>query len=53
MIAANNVATDGQGFNSNNNALCVYSHNTKTDIPLGSKVEIAKQLVSLIHQQQS
>ncbi len=53
MIAANNVATDGQGFNSNDNALCVYSKDTKTDIPLGSKVDIAKQLVSLIHQQQS
>ena len=53
MIAANNVATDGQGFNSNDNALCVYSKDTKTDIPLGSKVDIAKQLVALIHQQNS
>ena len=51
MIAANHVATDGQGFNSDNNSLRVFTKNNATDITLGSKRDVAKQLVSLIHEQ--
>jgi len=50
MIAANNVATSGQGFNSENNALTVFDRNGKTDIDLASKEIVARQLVSLIQQ---
>jgi len=50
MIAANNVATSGQGFNSENNALIVFDRNGKTDINLASKEIVARQLVSLIQQ---
>ena len=48
MIAANNVALSGQGFNSNDNALTVFSSSSKTELPLASKQELAKQLVQLI-----
>jgi len=50
LIAANDVAKSGQGFNSDNNALTLYSAIDKTEIPLASKQLVAKQLVSLIHQ---
>jgi phosphopantothenoylcysteine decarboxylase/phosphopantothenate--cysteine ligase len=50
MIAANNVALLGQGFNSNDNALTVFSRNSKTELPLASKQELAEQLVQLISQ---
>jgi len=50
LIAANDVAKSGQGFNSNNNALTVYSAIDKTEIPLANKKLVAKQLVSLIYQ---
>ena len=48
MIAANNVALSGQGFNSDDNALTVFSSKTKTDLPLASKRILAEQLVQLI-----
>lgn len=50
LIAANNVAKAGQGFNSDNNALTLYSAVDKTEIPLASKQNVAKQLVSLINE---
>jgi phosphopantothenoylcysteine decarboxylase/phosphopantothenate--cysteine ligase len=52
MIAANNVAKLGQGFNSDDNALTLFSllkqQVQKTDIPLASKQVIANHLVSII-----
>ncbi|RHW76389.1 bifunctional phosphopantothenoylcysteine decarboxylase/phosphopantothenate--cysteine ligase CoaBC [Colwellia sp. RSH04] len=50
LIAANNVAKAGQGFNSDDNALTLYSAVDKTEIPLASKQNVAKQLVSLINE---
>ena len=50
LIAANDVAKEGQGFNSDDNALTLYSAIDKIDIPLASKQVVAKQLVSLINQ---
>ncbi|MEI6894086.1 MAG: bifunctional phosphopantothenoylcysteine decarboxylase/phosphopantothenate--cysteine ligase CoaBC [Colwellia sp.] len=50
LIAANDVSKVGQGFNSNNNALTLYSAIDKIEIPLANKQIVAKQLVSLINQ---
>jgi phosphopantothenoylcysteine decarboxylase/phosphopantothenate--cysteine ligase len=50
MIAANNVALSGQGFNSDDNALTVFSSTNKTDLALASKKILAAQLVQLISQ---
>ncbi len=50
LIAANDVAKEGQGFNSENNALTLFSAIDKTEIPLANKQVIAKKLVSLINQ---
>jgi phosphopantothenoylcysteine decarboxylase/phosphopantothenate--cysteine ligase len=50
MIAANNVAAAGQGFNSDNNALTVFTASDEKVLPLMSKNELAKQLVQHIHQ---
>ncbi|NQY63434.1 MAG: bifunctional phosphopantothenoylcysteine decarboxylase/phosphopantothenate--cysteine ligase CoaBC [Alteromonadaceae bacterium] len=50
MIAANNVAIAGQGFNSENNALTVFYTDGKVEIPLASKQNVAQRLVSLIQQ---
>ncbi|MBL0709746.1 MAG: bifunctional phosphopantothenoylcysteine decarboxylase/phosphopantothenate--cysteine ligase CoaBC [Colwellia sp.] len=50
LIAANDVAKSGQGFNSNNNALTLFSAIDKTEIPLASKQIVANHLVSLINQ---
>lgn len=50
LIAANDVAIAGQGFNSDDNALTLYSTIDKIDIPLANKQIVAKQLVSLINQ---
>jgi len=50
LIAANDVAKMGQGFNSDNNALTLFSAIDKTDIPLASKQIVANHLVSLINQ---
>lgn len=48
LIAANDVSVKGQGFNSDENALVVYSANDKTNVPLASKQHIAQQLVTII-----
>jgi phosphopantothenoylcysteine decarboxylase/phosphopantothenate--cysteine ligase len=50
LIAANDVAKAGQGFNSDDNALTLYSAIDKIEIPLANKKIVAKQLVSLINQ---
>ncbi|WP_417617209.1 bifunctional phosphopantothenoylcysteine decarboxylase/phosphopantothenate--cysteine ligase CoaBC [Oceanisphaera sp.] len=48
MIAANNVAAAGQGFNSDNNALTVLWPTGQTDLPLAGKSELASLLLTLI-----
>jgi phosphopantothenoylcysteine decarboxylase/phosphopantothenate--cysteine ligase len=50
LIAANDVAKSGQGFNSDDNALTLFSAIDKTEIPLANKNIVAQQLVSLINQ---
>jgi len=50
LIAANDVAKAGQGFNSDDNALTLFSAVDKTEIPLASKHIVAKKLVSLINE---
>jgi phosphopantothenoylcysteine decarboxylase/phosphopantothenate--cysteine ligase len=50
MIAANNVASAGQGFNSDDNALTVFTTDDEKVLPLTSKSELAKQLVQYIQQ---
>lgn len=48
LIAANNVSIAGQGFNSEQNALTVFSANNAFDLPLGNKSDVAKQLIEII-----
>jgi len=48
LIAANDVAKSGQGFNSNKNALTVFGKKDRFNLELASKDEIAKQLVDII-----
>ncbi|MGB1263097.1 MAG: bifunctional phosphopantothenoylcysteine decarboxylase/phosphopantothenate--cysteine ligase CoaBC [Cognaticolwellia sp.] len=50
MIAANNVAAAGQGFNSDDNALTVFTPSDEKVLPLMSKSELAKKLVQHIEQ---
>lgn len=50
MIAANNVAAAGQGFNSDDNALTVFTSSDVKALPLMNKNDLAKQLVQLIQQ---
>lgn len=50
LIAANDVSKLDQGFNSDDNALMLYSAIDKTEIPLANKQIIAQKLVSLINQ---
>ena len=48
LIAANNVSLSGQGFNSDDNALTVFSANDRTELALTSKSQLAKELVAII-----
>lgn len=48
LIAANNVAKQGQGFNSDDNALIVYSATQKIDLGFNSKTKLAEKLVQTI-----
>ncbi len=50
LIAANDVSNSEQGFNSDNNALTVFSKEGKVDIPLASKSVVAQALVKVIRQ---
>ena len=51
MIAANDVSKQGQGFNSDDNTLHVFTATEQFDIPLASKSQVANQLVDLIIKQ--
>lgn len=51
LIAANDVSVSTQGFNSDDNALLVFSKNARFEIPLNSKKEVAFQLLNIIYQQ--
>ncbi|AGH80016.1 phosphopantothenoylcysteine decarboxylase/phosphopantothenate--cysteine ligase [Psychromonas sp. CNPT3] len=51
LIAANDVAKEGQGFNSDQNALTVFSSRQKFDIKLADKQEVARQLLNIIAEQ--
>ena len=45
LIAANNVAIAGQGFNSDQNALTLYWENGQLDLPLADKEQLATTLM--------
>lgn len=51
LIAANNVAISGQGFNSDKNALTVFSATRQQEITLMNKSDVAKKLVAIIAEQ--
>jgi phosphopantothenoylcysteine decarboxylase/phosphopantothenate--cysteine ligase len=51
LIAANNVGKAGQGFNSDKNALSVFSTQQQLDIDLADKSTVAQQLLDIIYQQ--
>ncbi|WP_019616407.1 bifunctional phosphopantothenoylcysteine decarboxylase/phosphopantothenate--cysteine ligase CoaBC [Psychromonas ossibalaenae] len=51
LIAANDVAKAGQGFNSEKNALSVFSASGRFDITLADKKAVARQLLEIIYQQ--
>ena len=51
LIAANDVAKVGQGFNSEQNALSVFSAGQRFDISLADKKEVAHQLLEVVYQQ--
>lgn len=51
LIAANDVAKEGQGFNSEKNALSVFSAEDRFDITLADKKAVASQLLEIINQQ--
>ena len=51
LIAANDVAKAGQGFNSEQNALSVFSAGQRFDIALADKKEVAHQLLEVVYQQ--
>ena len=56
MIAANDVAREGQGFNSDNNAVTLFWQDGREELPLSSKRELAQRLVSIVfdkYQQQT
>jgi len=51
LIAANDVAKSGQGFNSEKNALTVFSETERFAITLADKKQVATQLLTIIAQQ--
>lgn len=48
MICANDVSIEGQGFNSNDNAITLYWKEGKQSLTLASKQEIAAQIITTI-----
>jgi phosphopantothenoylcysteine decarboxylase/phosphopantothenate--cysteine ligase len=50
MICANDVSIQGQGFNSDQNALKVYWPEASKDLPLSDKSGLATSLMKVIHQ---
>jgi len=53
MIAANDVTLPGLGFNSDDNALQVYTPNNEFTLAPASKKQLARELVSLIADHQA
>lgn len=51
LIAANDVAKEGQGFNSEKNALTVFSETERFAITLADKKMVATQLLAIVAQQ--
>lgn len=51
MICANDVSIQGQGFNSEQNALKVYWPNGSKDLPLNDKLSLARDLLTVVLQQ--
>lgn len=51
MICANDVSIQGQGFNSEQNALKVYWQDGSKDLPLNDKLSLARDLLKLVLQQ--
>jgi phosphopantothenoylcysteine decarboxylase/phosphopantothenate--cysteine ligase len=51
LIAANDVSKSGQGFNSEKNALIVFSETQRFDITLADKKMVAQQLLTIVAQQ--
>lgn len=51
LIAANDVAAAGQGFNSEKNALSVFSALQRFDIALADKKTVAHQFLEIVYQQ--
>lgn len=50
MIAANDVSRQGQGFNTDDNALNVYWQGGHAELPLADKYNLARHLIALIAQ---
>ena len=48
MIAANQVGISGQGFDSPDNALHVLWATGEQKLPLGNKLDLARQLIVLM-----
>jgi phosphopantothenoylcysteine decarboxylase/phosphopantothenate--cysteine ligase len=48
MIAANDVSQPGAGFECDDNALTVFSSEARQEIPLGTKAQVARALLSLV-----
>lgn len=48
LICANNVAVEGQGFNSDSNALTLFTANSKIVLPLATKTDLAQRLIKEI-----
>ncbi|MBN3574705.1 bifunctional phosphopantothenoylcysteine decarboxylase/phosphopantothenate--cysteine ligase CoaBC [Vibrio neptunius] len=48
MICANDVSVEGQGFNSNDNAINLYWKDGEQSLTLASKQQIAKQILTII-----
>lgn len=51
LIAANDVSVSDQGFNSDNNALTVFSKEQRFEIPLNNKKAVAAALLKVIAEQ--
>jgi len=53
MIAANDVSLSGLGFNSDRNALTVFTKNNKISLPAASKYALAIELLKLLNSEYS
>jgi len=51
LIAANDVSNSKQGFNSDDNALSVFSATEQFDIALANKTKVAQKLIAIIAKQ--